>query len=184
MLAPKRFSSSNRCLGQEALTRYSQVVANKAAIFVFMSPNQPSDRVEVDMTQRDKQLLKEIHDHIDKHGDAVKDVAFEVDDARVAHTTAVASGAISVQSPFAIFDKDGEVVTAVIEAFGDTTHTLVERCNYRGPFLPGYSAVDAHDPVNDLLPAIEIEDIDHCVGNQDWDQLQQTCKLQVINTIS
>lgn len=129
------------------------------------------------MSKRDKQLLREIHDHIDKHGDAVKDVAFEVDDVRAAYNTAVANGAISVQSPVTMYDKDGEVVTAVIETFGDTTHTLVGRCHYRGAFLPGYRAVDAQDPVNDFLPAIEIEGIDHCVGNQDWDQLQQTCKL-------
>lgn len=35
-------------------------------------------------------------------------------------------------------DEFGEVKMAVLKAFGDTTHTLVERKNYRGPFLPGY----------------------------------------------
>jgi len=153
------------------------VVANKAATFVFISPNQPSDWVEANMTERDKQLLKEIHEHIDRHGDAVKDVAFEVDDARLAYNTAVSNGAISVQAPSELYDKDGVVVIAVIETFGDTTHTLVERWNYRGAFLPAYRTVHTQDPVNGFLPAIEIENIDHCVGNQDWDQLQQTCEL-------
>lgn len=35
-------------------------------------------------------------------------------------------------------DEFGEVKMAILKAFGDTTHTLVERKNYRGPFLPGY----------------------------------------------
>lgn len=129
------------------------------------------------MTESDRQLLQEIHAHIDTHGDAVKDVAFEVDDVRIAYSTAVANGATGVQSPLTTNDKDGEVVTAVIGTFGDTTHTLVERSNYRGIFLPGYRAVESHDPVNECLPAIEMEEIDHCVGNQDWDQMQETCEL-------
>lgn len=159
-----------------AYAETSQVVANKAAIFVFMSPNQPPDYVETGMTKRDKQLLRDIHDHIDQHGDAVKDVAFGVDNVNVAYNTAVDNGAVSVQTPSTLSDKDGEVVTAVIKTFGDTTHTLVERCNYRGAFLPGYQAVNGADPVNDFLPAIEIEVIDHCVGNQNWDQLQEVCE--------
>lgn len=128
------------------------------------------------MSKSDQQLLQEIHNHIDKHGDAVKDVAFEVDDVRAAWSTAVANGAVSVQPPSAMDDKDGEVMMAVIETFGDTTHTLVERSNYRGAFLPGYRATNTHDLANDYLPAIEIEVIDHCVGNQDWNQLQQSCE--------
>lgn len=32
--------------------------------------------------------------------------------------------------------------------FGDTTHTLVEKMNYRGPFLPGFMA---RAPTDSLL---------------------------------
>lgn len=144
------------------------MVANKAAIFVFTSPNQPPNQVEANTTNREKKLLQEIHDHIDMHGDAVKDVAFEVDDAKAAYELAVANGANGVQPPTSMHDDNGEVVTATVEAFGDCTHTFVERRNYRGSFLPGYRSVDAHDPVNECLPTIEIQDIDHCVSNQDW----------------
>lgn len=35
-------------------------------------------------------------------------------------------------------DEFGEVKMAIIKAFGDTTHTLIERKNYKGDFLPGF----------------------------------------------
>ena len=38
-------------------------------------------------------------------------------------------------------DDDGEVVIAAIHTYGDTIHSLVERRNYRGLFLPGFRPV-------------------------------------------
>ncbi len=38
-------------------------------------------------------------------------------------------------------DDDGEVVIAGIQTYGDTIHSLVERRNYKGCFLPGFQAV-------------------------------------------
>ena len=35
-------------------------------------------------------------------------------------------------------DENGSVTMAIIRTYGDTTHTLVERSNYNGLFLPGY----------------------------------------------
>ena len=37
-------------------------------------------------------------------------------------------------------DDDGEVVIAAIRTYGDTIHSLVERSNYRGLFMPGFRA--------------------------------------------
>ena len=39
--------------------------------------------------------------------------------------------------------RHGEVVIAAIGTYGDTIHSLVERRNYKGLFLPGFRAVDA-----------------------------------------
>lgn len=58
--------------------------------------------------------------------------------------------------------------------YGDTTHTFVERCAYRGPFLPGYHAVDGKDLLLEQLPAINLNFIDHCVGNQPDNQMEIT----------
>ena len=35
-------------------------------------------------------------------------------------------------------DDGGTVVFVTVRTYGDTTHTLVERTNYEGLFLPGY----------------------------------------------
>ena len=45
-------------------------------------------------------------------------------------------------------DDDGAVRFGTIQTYGDTTHTFVERGNYKGKFLPGYKT---HPMVGDPL---------------------------------
>ena len=164
--------------GLETGSRYvaSHVVSNGGITFVLTSPIRSSTDVDGTIPEADKTLLDEIHAHLAKHGDAVKDVAFEVDDVRAVYNEAVSRGAASVHEPAVLFDEvEGEVLTAAIKTFGDTTHTLVERSRYTGPFLPGYRASTLDDPLSKLLPIVPLEAIDHCVGNQDWGQMEAIC---------
>lgn len=165
--------------GLETGSRYiaSHVVSNGHVTFVLTSPlRSPSDHERTD-SDIDAQLLDEIHSHLTRHGDAVKDVAFEVDNVRAVYEKAIVNGARSVQQPTTLRDQvDGEVVTAVIRTYGDTTHTLVERSRYQGVFLPGYRPATTADPLAQLLPKVPLELIDHCVGNQDWNQLESACE--------
>ena len=58
-------------------------------------------------------------------------------------------------------DEDGEIVIAAIRTYGDTIHSLVERRNYRGLFMPGFRAMAPKfqpEPVG-------LKYVDHCVGN-------------------
>lgn len=99
--------------------------------------------------------------HITKHGDGVRDMAFWVDDARDAYAKAIERGAVSVQEPTMLKDEHGEVIIAGIRTYGDTIHSIVERKNYKGLFLPGFVKVDSPfqpDPVG-------LKYVDHCVGN-------------------
>jgi 4-hydroxyphenylpyruvate dioxygenase len=103
----------------------------------------------------------EIAKHVATHGDGVRDLAFWVDDARDAHRKAVERGAVSVQEPTVLRDEHGEVVVAGIRTYGDTIHSIVERRNYKGLFLPGFVAADSPfrpEPVG-------LKYVDHCVGN-------------------
>lgn len=165
--------------GLETGSRFvaSHVVSNGGATFVLTSPLRESGDIEEYVPEADRTLLEEMHAHLRKHGDAVKDVAFEVDDVRAVYQQAVSKGAKSVQPPQRISDKvDGEVITAVIQTYGDTTHTLIERAGYHGAFLPGYRGVGkVDDPLLKLLPPVTLEAIDHCVGNQDWDEMEAVC---------
>jgi 4-hydroxyphenylpyruvate dioxygenase len=99
--------------------------------------------------------------HVQAHGDGVRDIALWVDDARRAFELAVARGARAVHPPTVLRDDAGEVVTAAIATYGDTVHSLVERRNYRGAFMPGFVATTSrYRP-----PTVGLRYVDHCVGN-------------------
>ncbi len=103
----------------------------------------------------------EIADHVHRHGDGVKDIALWVDDARSAFSLAVERGARPAREPKVIKDDDGEMVVAAIHTYGDTIHSLVERKNYRGLFMPGFVPKESrHKPA---LTGLKY--VDHCVGN-------------------
>jgi len=103
----------------------------------------------------------EIADHVARHGDGVRDLALWVDDAREAFRIAVERGATPVHEPRVERDDDGEIVVAAIKTYGDTIHSLVERRNYRGLFMPGFRPVQPS-----FQPApVGLKHVDHCVGN-------------------
>ena len=171
-----------KCLAYQGLetgSRYfaSHVVSNGRAVFVLRSPIRGPGSVDVSMPENDQKLLRDMHTHLEKHGDAVKDVAFEVDDVQAVYAIAIAQGAIGVQKPAITHDKlDGSITTATIQTYGDTTHTLVERSSYHGVFMPGFRAINKEDPLSQYLPTVPIQEIDHCVGNQGWDELEAICE--------
>ncbi|PSR83238.1 Glyoxalase/Bleomycin resistance protein/Dihydroxybiphenyl dioxygenase [Coniella lustricola] len=167
--------------GLETGSRFftSHVVGNGDVRFVFTSPIRSYAHLPGDepITPEEKQLLQEMHAHLERHGDAVKDVAFEVDSVEGVYSRAISNGAEAVQAPKQLSDKQfGSVTTAVIRTYGDTTHTLISRDGYSGPFLPGYRAATA--PACALaFPDVKMTRIDHCVGNQDWDAMISACEF-------
>uniref|UniRef100_A0A8D2HV74 4-hydroxyphenylpyruvate dioxygenase n=2 Tax=Urocitellus parryii TaxID=9999 RepID=A0A8D2HV74_UROPR len=129
----------------------SHVVKQGKIVFVFSSALNPWN--------------KEMGDHLVKHGDGVKDVAFEVEDCDYIVQKARERGAKVVREPWVEEDKFGKVKFAVLQTFGDTTHTLVEKTNYSGRFLPGFQAPLLKDSLLPKLPKCGLEIIDHVVGN-------------------
>jgi 4-hydroxyphenylpyruvate dioxygenase len=102
-----------------------------------------------------------IADHHRRHGDGVLDVALEVPDVDKCVAHARAAGAIILAEPHDLADEHGTVRTATLKAYGDTTHTLVDRSGYHGPYLPGYVARSSSTP--EQAPAFVA--LDHVVGN-------------------
>ena len=103
----------------------------------------------------------EISKHIEKHGDGVKVLALWVDDAEKSWKETTSRGAISYSEPEIISDESGSVKKASIHTYGDTIHTFIERKNYNGPFLPGYTAINDDYTTS----SIGLLYVDHCVGN-------------------
>jgi 4-hydroxyphenylpyruvate dioxygenase len=82
---------------------------------------------------------KEMADHLVRHGDAVKDIAFEVDNLDAIFSAIQAQHPSTVLKPIEkLEDKHGSVRIARIKTFGDMTHTLVQVDKYSGPFMPGF----------------------------------------------
>ena len=128
-------------------------------------------------------------DHLIKHGDGVKDIAFSVEDldaifavtifcnirtiyrTRFVHTSksvtlqykkknlyffislqkAVERGAKVVKPIWEEEDEFGKVRYAMVQTYGDTTHTFVDKVNYKGFFLPGYVKPKSEDPLTKVL---------------------------------
>ncbi len=102
-----------------------------------------------------------VADHVHRHGDGVKDIALWVDDARKAYSLAIERGAKSAAEPQVLKDENGEVVLAGIRTYGETIHSLVERRNYRGIFMPGFVPYEGSGKGE----SVGLKYIDHCVGN-------------------
>ncbi|KAM8865844.1 4-hydroxyphenylpyruvate dioxygenase-like [Synchiropus picturatus] len=135
----------------------SHVVKQGKIIYVFSSALNPGN--------------KEMGDHLVKHGDGVKDIAFTVENCDFLVEKARERGATIIKEPFTLEDKLGKVRLVVLQTYGDTTHTLVERNGYRGLFLPGFSPPLFQDPLLAKLPSGKLDFIDHVVGNQPDDEM-------------
>ena len=100
-----------------------------------------------------------ITEHVARHGDGVRDVAFRVPDAEDAYRVALSRGAAGVSEPTVTEDEGGKVVRAAIATYGETIHSLVQREDYTGAFLPGFKAVEGNGTGVGLVA------VDHVVGN-------------------
>ncbi|XP_061753994.1 4-hydroxyphenylpyruvate dioxygenase [Nerophis ophidion] len=136
----------------------SHVIRQDKIIFVLESPLNPGN--------------KEMGDHLMKHGDGAKDIAFQVEDCDYLIKVAKERGAVIVKEPWVEQDSSGKVKYAVVQTYGDTTHTFIEYLGpYKGLFLPGYKQPLFKDPVLAKLPPVGLRFIDHVVGNQPDDQM-------------
>ena len=114
----------------------------------------------------------EINNHIVKHGDGVKVVALWVEDARKSYEETTKRGAKSYMEPVVETDEFGEVVRAGIYTYGETVHMFVERKNYTGTFLPGFT-----EWKSDYNPEpTGLKYIDHMVGNVGWGEMNTWVK--------
>jgi 4-hydroxyphenylpyruvate dioxygenase len=98
-------------------------------------------------------------DHVCRHGDGVRDICIEVEDADFAYAEAIRRGGIALQEPHDVRDDHGSIRRAVIGTYGDTIHSFVSLKDYNGPFLPGYKPME--------IPGKEVGilRVDHIVGN-------------------
>ena len=105
----------------------------------------------------------EIAEHVRKHGDGVKDIAFSVDDAASAWRETTDRGARSVMEPRQLDGgEDGTLRRSAVATYGEVRHSFVDRRDYHGVFAPGYRKIKKPARAAGGMSLLEI---DHCVGN-------------------
>ncbi|MGQ0542388.1 MAG: 4-hydroxyphenylpyruvate dioxygenase [Blastocatellia bacterium] len=143
-------------------------------------------------------------EHIKQHGDGVRDIAFQVEDADHAFHEAVKRGAKAVVEPRDLKDENGSVRHAAIQTYGDTIHsfisygissTHVSKVSSNGDESNTPSAETAVTPPNQgrefksysgvFLPGFVeqnlagedtgIQLVDHIVGNVELGQMNRWC---------
>lgn len=115
----------------------------------------------------------EIAKHVAKHGDGVKTLALWVDNAVESYNIALQRGAESAFEPITVEDDNGIIKMAGIKTYGTTVHTLVERSDYSGAFMPGYEARESVYPVDE----VGLKYVDHCVGNVELGDMNKWVKF-------
>ncbi|MEP7197379.1 MAG: 4-hydroxyphenylpyruvate dioxygenase [Saprospiraceae bacterium] len=115
----------------------------------------------------------EISQHVQKHGDGVKVLALWVDDCIKSYNTAIERGAEIAFEPTQFQDEQGTVFIAGIKTYGETIHTIVERKNYNGVFLPGFIAKSGPSSKQ----TIGLKYVDHCVGNVELGYMDKWVKF-------
>ena len=115
----------------------------------------------------------EISQHVALHGDGVKVLALWVDDVQKAFEVAIDRGAEVAFEPYVSEDDHGSVKMAAIKTYGDTVHTLVERKDYKGSFLPGYVKRESSGGGK----GVGLKYVDHCVGNVELGAMNKWVKF-------
>jgi 4-hydroxyphenylpyruvate dioxygenase len=116
-----------------------------------------------------------IAEHIKKHGDGVRDIALQVNDAAKAYEETTKRGAKGVMEPTELKDEHGVLVKSAIQTYGDTIHSFVERKNYKGVFMPGF--VDASSRAIKGIKDTGLRSIDHIVGNVELGKMNHWMKF-------
>lgn len=148
-----KFGMNFRAKGDPAtgLTgRQARVVGQGRANFLLAEP------------EGDGPEAKEMRAHLEKHGSGVKDIAFRVKDAAAALKHCEAQGCKVVRP----LDEHEVFIGASIAAYGDTTHTFIQRKPHAA-FAPGYVNIPGGIEDSDIQFAM----IDHIVANvEDMDE--------------
>ncbi|CDK27366.1 unnamed protein product [Kuraishia capsulata CBS 1993] len=125
-------------------------------------------------------LLDEIHDHLKKHGDGIKDIALRVSDCAAAYDYAARNGAKLLSGVEEYRDENGRIFkVAKVGTACDVVHTFIQRDQGFHGFLPGYIFYEEGQyPMPETgAPLVNLVKIDHCVQNHDWDKMLETCEF-------
>jgi 4-hydroxyphenylpyruvate dioxygenase len=112
-----------------------------------------------------------------QHGDGVQTIALEVDDVSSTYESAIRRGAEGLTPPCSREDRHGVYESASIRAYGDTTHTFVNRSRYGGVFAPGFKPLEADRYSARTFHPVGLKAIDHVVANVEEGKMEEWVKF-------
>lgn len=142
------------------------------------------ERVSYLLTQGDIRLMltsglnsrSPIAQHVDLHGDGVKDIALQVADAVSAFEWTVKRGARALAEPTIMEDENGYLVKATVATFGDTVHTFIQRESFgEQATLSATGGLPYFVPLRSPAPVVltGLETIDHVAISVPQGELDQ-----------
>ena len=97
--------------------------------------------------RRPRTPTRPIADHVRRHGDGIRDIAFLVDDVDAAYDAALAAGRHRAATAGRRHRRrTASSATPPIATYGDTVHTFLDRRRYDGPFAPQFEPTDLPPP--------------------------------------
>ncbi len=106
-----------------------------------------------------------ISQHLLRHGDGAKDVAFRVPHCEAFFQEAIKNGAVSIEEPTLWEGEFGTIKRAAIKTYGDVIHSIVERKDFSGLIFPGFVPYSTLFSVPPQGNPVGLKAVDHVVGN-------------------
>lgn len=100
--------------------------------------------------------------HVNEHGDGIKDIALGVENAAFAFDTAIRDGATAILEPITIENNNCKIIKATIATFGDTYHSFIQRFEKTDNFLPSFRLYN-HLPKNHGVGLKAIDHVAACI---------------------
>ncbi len=104
-----------------------------------------------------------IQSFIQRHGDGVKRIYYNVDDVEKIYSHATQNGAIIAFKPMELKDTYGSIHQAAIKIYDDTEIVFLNARSYKGIFQPGFSAFQSNQNIQ--RSPVSLRCVDHSVGN-------------------
>ncbi|RCN27467.1 putative 4-hydroxyphenylpyruvate dioxygenase, partial [Ancylostoma caninum] len=148
----------------------SIAIRNGRVVFVMKSTHNESD-------------LENSH-QMSTHGDAVKDVAFRVDNIDAIEERLIRKNVKILLPKTTLEDENGSVTVIKLQSDeSDVTHTLIEDKNYHGLFLPGFQPVNNY-PLCASLKPIPVVLLDHVVQNYPINSIEGVAEWSIDDKIT
>ncbi len=115
----------------------------------------------------------ELAEHVKRHGDGVRDIAFEVADADAAFAAAVERGARPAAEPHDMASDGVTVRRASVFTYGETVHSFISAPGGAPDLLPGFE--QRQDDRGEAAAGAGLLLIDHIVGNVEVGKMDHWC---------